>query len=257
MALLPGLCSVTFRQLAADDVVGLAAAARLRAVEWGADVHAPPGDVATAQRLARRCADAGISCPSYGTYLFAGAADGRGMDDLDACLDVAEALGATTLRMWCRFGLEPDDATDEQRAAVAADIAAAADAAASRGLAVALEHHPGTLTLTAASTLDLLAEVDRPNVGSYWQPLPGAAPADALAALSAVLDVLAHVHVFSWRGDGTRLPLARGEALWPEALRLAVPPPGHDRGAYLEFVAGDDPAQLQADAATLLGWLPA
>ena len=43
MTIRPGLCSITFRDLAVDDVVALAAEAGLAGIEWGADRHVPPG----------------------------------------------------------------------------------------------------------------------------------------------------------------------------------------------------------------------
>jgi hypothetical protein len=77
-------------------------------------------------------------------------------------------------------------------------------------------------------------------------------PLDALAALGAVLPYVSHLHVFWWRSDYTRLPLVDGAELWPDALRLAGDRP---RIAFLEFVRGDAPSQLQADAATLRQWI--
>lgn len=256
--LVPGLCSVTLRDHLPAEVVELARSAGLRAIEWGADVHVVPGDLTVACDVAARCVDAGLRCPSYGSYLWAGAADGRGIATLDAVLDSAEALGAEVVRMWCRSGLEPQDATPEQRGHVVRDVTAAADAAARRGLAVALEHHPGTLTLTAASTRAILADVDRPNLYSYWQPRPGSPPPEALGELASLLDDVAHLHVFSWSSSGGRFPLADGAALWRPALAAAADAPGRWAGtrvAHLEFVAGDDPQQLAADAATLRSWL--
>ena len=71
-----------------------------------------------------------------------------------------------------------------------------------------------------------------------------------------VLPHLLHLHVFQWqRNDGqtVRFPLADGEATWRQWLELAAtaPPMPGGRFALLEFVKGDDPAQVAADAATL------
>ena len=258
VTLLPGLCSVTLRGSGWQEVLQLAVAASLEAVEWGADVHVLPGDLDTAGEVARRCADAGVRCPSYGSYLWAGAADGRGISAVTAVLDTAAALGAGTVRIWCRAGLEPADATAEQRGAVVRDIAVVADEAGSRGLSVALEHHPGTLTLDPASTRHLLAEVGRANVYAYWQPRPGAPPEVALAELESLVDDLAHLHVFAWGPRGERFPLADGGALWEPVLAAASDRSGRwpgTRVAYLEFVADDAPERLTEDAATLRRWL--
>lgn len=39
-----GLVSVTFRQKSVEEIAALTAEAGLSGVEWGGDVHVPPGD---------------------------------------------------------------------------------------------------------------------------------------------------------------------------------------------------------------------
>ncbi len=75
MLLRPGLTSITHRQLSPLEVVALASEANLEAIEWGADVHLLPGSPAAARDLAARCRDAGIDCPSYGSYFRVGRDD--------------------------------------------------------------------------------------------------------------------------------------------------------------------------------------
>lgn len=251
----PGLCSVTFRSLTPTAIIPLAAAAGLGAIEWAADAHVLPGDHAAAAAVARRCADAGIACASYGSYLFAGATDGRG-DGAAEVIETAVALGAPNVRVWCEWG-SPVEVGAAQRAAVVAAVAAITARAADAGLTVSLELHPHTLTETAASTVALLDEVGDEALFTYWQPDPRLGPAELLAELGAVLPRLSHLHVFRWRADATRSPLAAGTDLWPEALMLArTPGAWHGpRLALLEFVRGDDPDQLMADAVVLRRWL--
>lgn len=50
---LHGLCSVSFRALSPEQIVQLAQSAGLSCIEWGADVHVPPGDFQNAERIAR------------------------------------------------------------------------------------------------------------------------------------------------------------------------------------------------------------
>jgi 3-dehydroshikimate dehydratase len=57
----PGLCSVTLRDMSALDVIAVAARAGLTAIEWGADRHVQPGDLALAAAIGRRTADAGLT----------------------------------------------------------------------------------------------------------------------------------------------------------------------------------------------------
>ena len=245
-----GLCSVTFRALGPDAVVAAAVAAGIEAIEWGADVHVPPGELTVAADVARRSADAGIAVASYGSYLAAGKS---APDRVGPVLDTAEALGAPNVRVWCPFGAPPD--TDDDLFDVAArDLAAWSAEAATRGLTLSLEFHVDTFTETAASTSKLLDAAGRPPaLFTYWQPVAGRAAPDELAAVAA--DV-SHLHVFHWTDGGRRLPLADGADGWPALLR--TPLGGrwpHERCAFLEFVRDDDPAQLVADASTLRGWL--
>jgi sugar phosphate isomerase/epimerase len=248
----PGVCSVTFRGLPADEVVDLAADGGLAAIEWGGDVHVAPGDTTEAERLRRRCAAHDLTCPSYGSYFFAGQTP---PDELDAVVATAEALGASTVRVWAPYGVAPG-ADPVAVDSIVVALRDACDRAATRGLTLALEFHPDTLTETSESTCALLASVARPNLATYWQPRPGATPDAALAELRAVAPHLAHVHVFAWRRDSTRLPLHERADMWTSALATiaAIAPPA-DRVAYLEFVVDDDPVAFARDAATLRSWM--
>lgn len=258
-ALRPGLCSVTFRGLGRAEVVEAAADAGLTAVEWGGDVHVPHGDVVAAADAAARSADAGLEIVSYGSYLFLGSG---GAAEIDPVLNTARALGAPGVRVWCPPGVEPG-AGDDERVEVVRAAATLCGAAADHGLTVTLEFHGGTLTATAASTVALLDEVGAPNLFTawqvpYWAPAPDAAELSDIAALAPRLS---HVHVYEWDPDHTRHPLARGADRWPARLveatasGAAAVAAGVPRAALVEFVPGDDPGRLAAEAATLRGWL--
>jgi len=258
VTILPGLCSVTFRQLSAAEVIALAAGCGLTAIEWGADVHVPPGDLTAASDVARRSADAGLTAVSYGSYLFAGQSpDGDG----DAVWDTAVAVGAVNVRVWCGYGTGPDASADE-RQPICGQLVRWAHAAAERELTVSLEFHPATLTETAASTSRVLNDVGAPNLYTYWQPAPGAASDHALAELDGVTPDLSHLHVFWWETPEDRRALAEGEALWPAALAHVAAASGaaarrwtSPTAALLEFVRDDNPRHLPDDAATLRRWL--
>lgn len=248
----PGLCSVTLRDHPAEVVIDIAAGAGLTAIEWGADRHAPPGDHRLAARLAAATTAAGLTTASYGSYLFAPRATDRAVEEV---MDTALALGAPHVRVWTdRVGPDPDPAV---RVAIVSQLVAVAEAAADRALAVSLEFHPGTLTETAAATLALLDEVGAPNLFTYWQPPTGLPVAELLASWHEVQARVSHLHVFRWHSYEDRQPLAEGADLWPGVLG---PPPvevrwSAPRVAFLEFVRGDEPAQVVADAAVLRGWL--
>jgi len=244
-----GLCSVTFRDRSVEQVAALAADAGLAVVEWGGDTHVPPGDDRAAVAASRASAEAGLGVVSYGSYLVC---DDGAASRLGAVLDTTEALGAPAVRVWCPFG-----ATDRREVVdAAAEIAAAADR---RGLVVYLEFHGGTLTDSAASAAAVLDDVGATNLFVAWQPPYWAEPStvDDRADLRALGPRLAHLHVYEWDRDLSRHPLARGAAAWPARLTVAAAATSAFPGAaaLLEFVADDDPANLVADAAVLLGWL--
>ncbi|MFI5625551.1 sugar phosphate isomerase/epimerase family protein [Nocardioides sp. NPDC051685] len=242
----PGLCSVTARHLPTDEVLEAAASAGLACIEWGADVHAPPtGDL---HGLAEATAAAGLAVASYGTYWRA-----TPDDDGSALLGAAGALGCTRLRIWAGTKGSAETSPAE-RAAVVEHVRTLAEEAAGHGLELAFEHHDLTLTDTVESTLDLLAEVDRPNVGTYWQPRVGEPAAVALAGLARLLPHVRAVHAFSWWPRLERLPLQARANLWPPALEMLAAT-GRATDVLLEFLPHDDLSLLPNEAGRLREWI--
>ncbi|PRB58275.1 sugar phosphate isomerase/epimerase [Microbacterium sp. MYb45] len=245
----PGLCSVTFRALAPERIIELAADAGLEAIEWGGDVHVPSGDVIRAGKVAHLTADAGLAVASYGSYFRAGADE-----PLTPVLDSAEALGADRVRVWAgRIG--SDAATPVDWSAVVDRLQAAAAEAAGRGIALALEFHSRTLADTAPTTLRLLAEVGSPALSTYWQPTVGASVDTVLEEYLALAAHTRAAHVFSWWPQDERLPLRARDALWTRFFAAAASAAAPPRDALLEFVPGDDPALLAREAAALRDYL--
>ncbi|MFC0672657.1 sugar phosphate isomerase/epimerase family protein [Brachybacterium hainanense] len=249
----PGLCSVTFRELAAAEVVRRAAAAGLACIEWGGDVHVPAGDIDAARRVRALTESAGLEVASYGSYLrFVGPEVEVAAQARDVLLS-AEALGAPRIRVWA--GEAGSASTSpEERAEIVHRIRKVADAAAARGIDLGLEFHGGTLTDEISSTLALLAEIGHEAVWTYWQPHQSQPTEEALATLRAALAQVSTVHVFSWWPGGERLALAEREDLWTEAFGILAAE-GKDHDALLEFVPGDDPELLDREAMTLRSWL--
>jgi hypothetical protein len=223
--------------------------ARLQCVEWGGDVHVPVGDVGTARRVRRDCANAGIAICSYGSYYRAAPgpeADGR------AVLDTAVELGAARVRVWA--GSVPSkSAAAADRAAVAADLAELAAQAAARDVSIALEYHGGTLTDERNSAVRLLQEVAAPNLSLYWQPPLDLPDEPAIADALAVLPLASALHVFSWIPGQNRRELSFRQAMWRPVIAAATAAGIPD--ALLEFVPGDDPALVAREAETLREWI--
>ncbi|MFD6699907.1 MULTISPECIES: sugar phosphate isomerase/epimerase family protein [unclassified Microbacterium] len=251
MTIRPGLCSVTFRQLDPAAISALAASAGLQAIEWGGDVHVPPGDAARAAEVARITADAGLAVASYGSYFRADAAE-----DIAPILDSAAALGADRIRVWAgRIGSA--DATVAERAATIDALASAAEQAGRRGISLALEFHGRTLADDAEQTLRVLDDVASPHLSTYWQPTVAASAAAAVAEYARIADRVSAVHVFSWWPATERLPLTARDGLWRAFFAAAAAAPAPPSDALLEFVPDDDPAALAAEAVALRGYLSA
>lgn len=240
-----GLCSVTYRQLAPEQIAPLAADAGLDVIEWGGDAHVPPGDPERAAEVARVTSDAGLAVCSYGSYFRSGTDE-----QLTPILDSAAALGADRVRVWAGR-VDSAEASPDEYAQIVARLRDAAAEASDRGIDLALEFHRGTVADTPDAVLRLLADVDGPALSTYWQPSVGASDEVALAEYDAVAPHISAVHVFSWWPAAERLRLHQRADLWRSVFAAArartVPP----RDALLEFVPDDDPALLASEAATL------
>lgn len=256
-----GLVSITFRDLPPAQIVDLVAQAGLDGIEWGGDIHAPHGDVATAREVAQLTRDAGLQVLAYGSYYRVCENDDLPFENVIAS---AQALDAPLVRIWAGKG-EFAQMTDDYRRRVARETQQLADRAADAGLTLAFEYHRKTLTETADSARQLLELVDRPNVMTLWQPHPQLTVEQNDAALRMMLPWLTNLHVFSWKSDGTRLPLAAGEAWWSRYFQTLADaatttianagPAAAARAALIEFVADAQPEQFLADARTLRRWL--
>jgi sugar phosphate isomerase/epimerase len=227
------LCSVSFRDRTAEEVVQLADEAGIAGIEWGADVHLPPGDELALRRVRRASAVAGLEIAAYGSYLKLG----EGLDQLDAVLDTACAVGAQLVRVW----------TGTVHARVVDEAHAAVEKAAALGLHLGCEHHGGTWTDSAARTATLMQEV--PGLRTLWQPLPGMTAAERVAAVRLLEPWLVHVHVFNWTDEFERLPLAHALPEWSGYLAAAAP--SGARFAALEFVPDDSAESLMQEAQAL------
>lgn len=242
-----GICSVSFRTMGVQELIGLATANQLGAIEWGADVHVPPHDLAHAERVGILTRRAGLRTPSYGSY-FKGESAEAFAPVSDCCL----WLGAKTIRIWAG-SKDSEQFTNEEFARLVSVVRACGELCARRGQTLCFEYHYGTYCNSAESTLRLLDAVGLDNVRTYWQPMYWLAE-DAFAKNVRAIELLAgrieNVHVYHWKGFD-RFALAQGVGQWREYLHLL----GKGHEYFLEFVRGDSSAQLAEDAAVLTALL--
>jgi 3-dehydroshikimate dehydratase len=236
--LTPGICSVTLRNSSIGEVVDIVSSAGLAGIEWGADVHVR--DTATALEAGNATRQAGLKVLSLGSYYRVG-----NLGDFGAVTALALALNAPRIRVWA--GETPStDAGAKAWDDVVADAQRISDVAARDGLEIAFEYHSGTLTDTAETTLELLARVDRPNVGTYWQPAVGLTDQQAIESLLQVLGHVVGVHCFSWWPQRVRLPLRGRRRLW-HSVADVLREKGAPTDMMLEFVEGDLPENVTRD----------
>lgn len=251
--ILPGLCSVTFRNLRPFEILAACAASGLKAIEWGGDIHCPHGDTKVASNLRRSCKDAGIETPSYGSYF---RMDPEcGCPDFQEVLDTALALGASTIRVWA--GNRASEEMDAgYRSRLVEEIRRIGSLAQEHGCLIGLEYHRHTAMDSNSAARRLLDEVAHPAVKTYWQPREETTVEHRLEGLGMVLPELCHIHVFHWIGTPVeRCPLGDAEAEWRSYLRLAESANIGNACAYLEFVRDDSLDAMREDAKTLLNLL--
>lgn len=261
-----GLVSITFRQLEPQHIVDLVKRAGLTHIEWGGDVHCPPGDVENARRVGQLTRDAGLTPAVYGSY-YRTAPVHKEVPSFADVLDTAQALGAPAIRVWAGdLGAQQSDPAHRKR--VIQDAQRIADRAADEGIELIFEYHAGTLTDTHAGAVALIHDIHRPNVRSGWQPVPTRTHEQNLGELADLIEreMLGSVHVFQWTAGEqgvVRHPLVEGETPWNDYLRLIAeanvrsPTQPIEPPAMIEFVKDKQPDQFLEDAKALKRWLEA
>lgn len=251
----PGLVSISFRALSPRDLISACAKSQLEAIEWGADVHAPPDNLENARQVGQMTRDAGLEVAAYGSYWRCDETP------FEPILEAALAMCAPLIRVWAG----KVDARESTRAGwtqTSQRLAAATALAREANVQVATEFHGGTLTSSGASARRLMQSSEQTQLSTLWQPLRCGPDFEAqieenVAELHCVAPCLSNVHVYEWADDAEgkrqRLPLSQS-AGWPryvEELRQI----GGSRWLLLEFVPNDDPAILAREAAALRGFI--
>lgn len=244
--LIPGLVSVTFRKLTPEEIIREASRARLQVVEWGGDIHAPPGHESRAKAIRTWCADAGLGIAAYGSY-FRLAAD----QDVRPWLETAAQLGAPTMRIWAGNRASPEWSDSEVRLLVD-ELRTVCELGQRAGRTLSLEYHEGTFVDCLPAAERLLRSVDHPALRTYWQPLTSRhAVSDHIADITGLLPWLSHLHVFHRdRSTAEWRPFNAAAPQWRRIFRsIAASTTTH--AVMIEFVRGDSIAALQEDAGVL------
>lgn len=243
-----GLVSVTFRELLPAEIIDLVKQAALQGIEWGGDIHVPPGQINHANDVAKMTAEANLSVVAYGSYYSVGGGDENGFP-FETVLETAQALRAPTVRVWA--GNRGSQAADSAWwSTVIEDARQIADLAAQAGIRIAFEYHDSTLTDTAESASRLLREIGRDNVSSYWQAPINSSVSMRLQGLRAIAPYLSNVHVFNCVDYSERKSLREGLEEWSAYMQVVKNLPG-DRFCLIEFVKDNARRQFLEDAEVL------
>ncbi len=248
----PGLVSITFRGLNCKEIVELVKKARLYSIEWGGDIHVPQGALKKAEEARKMTEDAGLMTAAYGSYYRVGCELIKTGEraDFEKTLATALALNAPVIRVWAG-DRDSAEADSSWRKKVIEETRKIADEADKENMAIAFEFHGGTLTDGNESCLELLEEINRPNVTTYWQPPAEKDKNYRLEGLNMLLPRLSNVHAF-YSEDRERRPLAEGTEEWKDYIDVIKKAEG-SRHIMLEFVKHDSPEQFMEDAETLKG----
>lgn len=252
---IPGLVSISFRKESPSSVLAAAAAAGLRAIEWGGDVHVPPGDGETAARVGQMTRAAGLSVAAYGSYYHLGTTENPAAA-FAPVLATAKALGAPLIRIWAGTS-GSDNTSPARRDALAREARMLADMAQKQAITLSLECHGGTLTDRWESAVAFVQAVNHPALRLYWQPNQLYDAAYNCRAAEELAPYVTHLHVFHW--DAThRYPLEMGRADWQNYLAVfqrAWQGDDAPHGLLLEFMHDDRLETLSPTAAELLSWI--
>lgn len=240
-----GLTSITFRGLTIEEIVEESVKNGLEAIEWGGDIHCPPGDIEKALLAKKLCEKNGLSVNSYGSYYRLGVSANI-EEEFSKVIASAKAMSAPIIRIWA--GCDSTiDVTPEQRSVMVKETKLISSMAEKEGIIVAFEYHGRTLTDSCDSAIQLMNEAAHKNCKLYWQPNYELAMEKNLEDLERVLPYLVCIHVFSWEKGYARLPLSERMDWWREIIKRTDK---MDLPMLLEFVKDDSLSQLSDDCKT-------
>lgn len=215
-----------------DEISVDPAAACELASEWGLkhlelrlwmNTRAPVGmSDADMERVRRVAADFGLDFPSISPGLFKVRLDSRQYPEhcgpfRERCFDLAEAVGASLVVLFPPL-CESFDEWDRYPKQVVEDLQACAEAAAARGLTLALENEPSCYGGSGQSLARLLAAVDHSALRANWDPgnHTNATHEDFRPGYAALRPYHVHTHVKDYRvrAGGSAVPPGEGDVDW-------------------------------------------
>ena len=243
-----GIVSISFRKYTKEEIASCAKASGLDCIEWGGDVHTPHGDVAEAKKTVEITHGCGLEVAEYGSYYVIGQSEGSLFGEV---LASAEVLGTKMIRVWPGMNKSSDTFTTEEYEKYVLDAKRISALAKEKGVTVALECHPNSLTDEYHNALRFLNDVGADNLKMMWQPNQHRPLDYNLDSIKALLPYIVAVHVFSWERK-TRLPLDKKASDWKKYIELLS---AKELNYMLEFMHDDNIETLAQTAKILKSWL--
>lgn len=235
------IASVTFRSKTIQEIVLIAQTAGLNAIEWGGDVHVPPGNREAACAALYNTKACGLTISAYGSYYRC-----RNQEDFLPVLETALLLETSVIRIWAGT-VSSRLVSLENRLDIVRCLRNIVRLATICGCRVVTEYHADTLTDTLESTQRLLDEV--PGLRTLWQPPIGLTQVENLAAVTCLKGQIEGFHVYHRDKQGACRPLLEGKKDWASYLTATQETP--PCFATLEFVRDNSEQQFYKDALTL------
>lgn len=242
-----GMTSITFRNLAYNEVIEITKNAGLNGIEWGGDVHVLPGKLDAAYRIGEETRANGLKVLSYGSYFKAGENGQDSLERINQVIQTAKALKTQDIRIWFKQKPGIDYDLHEYNALIS-EVKLIAGAAKDNGVILSFEYHGGTYNDSAVNCIKMLNDVGSDSIRTYWQPIHGYAV--NMKEVALLQSCITNVHVYNWiYGEKTiRLLLEEGIKEWQDYISILK---SGNHNYILEFCKDDDGDNFLKDAKTL------
>ena len=158
-----GLCSVTFREKSAAEVLETAKRGGIKYIEWGGDIHVKSCD--DARNVKALCDNEDIIISSYGSYFNSIEYDEKKWSEI---CEIASIMNASSIRIWLGKKNSEDTEIVEYNTLLA-NTRKMCDIASEYGLVVCPECHDNTFNNNTDAILKFITELDRTNFKTYFQ----------------------------------------------------------------------------------------
>lgn len=238
-----GLCSVTFRNKTAEEVVEVAKKAGIAFIEWGGDVHVK--SLEDAKKVKSLCDAAGIKISSYGSYVNSLIFDEKKW--IETC-KIAREMNADSIRIW--LGKKnSQDTSDEEYNKILDNTRKMCDIASEYSLIVCPECHDNTFNNDTDAILRFIGDLGKDNFRTYFQSRYFRMEYD-LDRIDRTYEYIKNVHV-SYRDLKREQLFRKKDKKYLDTLLNKLKSKGFNGIVMLEFVSGDNEKSLLKDTEKL------